>query len=83
MADYVVDDVAGLDEIEADIRKGVKRCAPGANALTKDILLKTRTLSGPEMRAYAGKAFAKAMLSDEGREGVASFIEKRKPSWNA
>ncbi len=83
LADYVADDIAGLDAIEAEVRKGVKRCAPGANALTKDILLKTRTLAGPEMRAYAGRAFAKAMLSDEGREGVASFIEKRKPSWNA
>lgn len=83
LADYVVDDVAGLDAVEAEVRKGVKRCAPGANAITKDILLKTRTLSGAEMRAYAGRGFAKAMLSDEGREGVASFIEKRKPRWNA
>lgn len=83
LADYVVDDVAGLDAVEAEIRKGVMRCAPGANAITKDILLKTRTLSGAEMRAYAGRGFAKAMLSGEGREGVASFIEKRKPRWNA
>ena len=83
LADYVAEDVAGLDAVEAEIRKGVKRCAPGANAITKDILLKTRELSGAEMRAYAGRGFAKAMLSDEGREGVASFIEKRKPRWNA
>lgn len=82
LADYVADDIAGLDAIEAEVRKGVKRCAPGANAITKDILLKTRTLSGADMRAYAGRGFAKAMLSDEGREGVASFIEKRKPRWN-
>lgn len=83
LADHVVDDVAGLDAVEVEIRKAVKRCAPGANAITKDILLKTRSLSGPEMRAYAGRGFAKAMLSDEGREGVASFLEKRKPRWNA
>lgn len=83
LADYVAEDVAGLDAVEAELRKGVKRCAPGANAATKDILMKTRTLSGAEMRAYAGRGFAKAMLSDEGREGVASFLEKRKPRWNA
>ncbi len=82
LADYVVDDIAGLDAAEADIRKGVMRCAPGANAITKDILLKTRTTHGAEMRSYAGRGFAKAMLSDEGREGVASFIEKRKPRWS-
>ncbi len=83
LADYVADDVAGLEAIEAEVRKGVMRCAPGANAITKDILLKTRSLSGADMRAYAGRGFASAMLSDEGREGVASFIEKRKPRWNS
>jgi len=83
LADYVAEDVAGLDAVEAEVRRGVKRCAPGANAITKDILLKTRTLSGADMRAYAGRGFATAMLSEEGREGIASFIEKRKPRWNA
>ena len=82
LADYLADDVAGLDAVEAEMRKAVRRCAPGANALTKDILLQTRTLAGDEMRAYAGRRFAQAMLSDEGREGVASFIEKRKPRWS-
>ena len=41
LADYVVDDAAGLDAIEADIRKQVLRCAPGANAVTKEIALAT------------------------------------------
>jgi isohexenylglutaconyl-CoA hydratase len=33
------------------------------------------------MRRFAAERFARCMLSDEGREGVAAFIEKRKPNW--
>jgi isohexenylglutaconyl-CoA hydratase len=33
------------------------------------------------MKQFAADRFAACMLSDEGREGVAAFIEKRKPRW--
>ena len=81
LADYVVDDAAGLDQIEADMKKQVRRCAPGANAVTKAIVLATRHLNREQQLNFAAKGFAECMLSDEGREGVASFIEKRKPIW--
>ncbi len=81
LADFVVDDAAGLDQIEADMKKQVRRCAPGANAVTKAIVLATRHLNREEQLDFAAKGFAECMLSDEGREGVASFIEKRKPIW--
>ncbi|MEC9344974.1 MAG: enoyl-CoA hydratase-related protein [Pseudomonadota bacterium] len=83
LADFVVDDAAGLDAVEADIRKQVMRCAPGANAVTKSIVLATRHLDREAMLDFAAKGFATCMLSDEGREGVASFLEKRKPVWAA
>ncbi len=81
LADFVVDDAAGLDQIEADMKKQVRRCAPGANAVTKAIVLATRHLNREQQLDFAAKGFAECMLSDEGREGVASFIEKRKPIW--
>ena len=81
LADYVVDDAAGLDQIEADMKKQVRRCAPGANAVTKAIVLATRHLNREQQLDFAAKGHAECMLSDEGREGVASFIEKRKPIW--
>ncbi len=81
VADYTAGDVSGLEAIEADIRKQVRKCAPGANAATKEIVLATRYLDGPEMIKLAGAGFANAVLSGEGKEGVASFLEKRKPSW--
>jgi len=81
LADFVADDAAGLEQIEADMKKQVRRCAPVANAVTKAIVLATRHLNREEQLDFAAKGFAKCMLSDEGREGVASFIEKRKPIW--
>ena len=38
-------------------------------------------MSADEARTAGGYAFARCMMSEEGREGVASFIEKRKPNW--
>ena len=81
LADFVAEDAAGLDAIEADIRNGVGRCAPGANAVTKEIVLKATRLPRNEMIAFAGERFADCMLGDEAREGIAAFLDKRKPSW--
>ena len=81
LADYVAEDDAGFDEFEMSIRKNVMRCAPGANAITKEILLAAPNLNAEEMMDFAADGFARCMMSDEGREGIASFVEKRKPSW--
>jgi isohexenylglutaconyl-CoA hydratase len=34
------------------------------------------------MIKFAAKGFSEQMLSEEGMEGIASFIEKRKPKWS-
>jgi isohexenylglutaconyl-CoA hydratase len=36
----------------------------------------------PEALDFASQGFAQCMLSSEGIEGVAAFVEKRKPYWN-
>ena len=82
LADFVAKDADDLKVIEADIKKGVLKCAPGANAVTKEIVLATRHLTRKEMIEFAAKGFAERMLSDEGKEGISSFIEKRKPKWS-
>ncbi|WP_163849092.1 enoyl-CoA hydratase/isomerase family protein [Pseudooceanicola aestuarii] len=81
IANAAVADTEALEAQEAEIRRGVLRCAPGANAATKEILLAARQLQGAEMMRFAGDRFARALLGAEGREGVASFLEKRKPAW--
>ncbi len=81
LADYAVADVAALDALARDVRAKVRRCAPGANAATKRIVLATQRLDRAAMIELAGETFAHCLLSDEGREGIASFLAKRKPAW--
>ena len=66
---------------EAEIRKAVMRCAPNANAVSKEIIFASQTLLGKEIIDFAAKGFAEAIIGEEGREGIASFLEKRKPRW--
>ena len=82
LADQVVDDVDALDEAEQKIRTQVMCCAPGANAITKELVLATARLEPQAMLDLAAERFAEGMLSSEGREGISAFVEKRKPSWS-
>jgi isohexenylglutaconyl-CoA hydratase len=63
--------------VVADARRG----APGAIALTKQIIRKAETSRGDELVQYAAERFADAMLGDEAREGMAAFAGRRKPAW--
>lgn len=81
LADVLVSDPGGLDDYETQVKAQVLRCAPAANAATKRIALASESLSPEEMKTEAARAFTDCLLSDEGREGIASFVEKRKPSW--
>ena len=82
LADFLANDASDLRNIENEIKSGVLKCAPVANAVTKEIVLATRHLSRKEMIKFAAKGFSEQMLSEEGMEGIASFIEKRKPKWS-
>lgn len=81
IADIVVDDADGLAGVEAGLRASVRLCAPGANAVTKELLLAAPHLSRDAMIGRAAEGFASCLLGEEGREGVASFLERRKPRW--
>lgn len=81
LADYVVDAADDLETIEQQTRHAVQKCAPGANAVTKKIIMATSQLEGEALIDFAAEQFANAMLSDEGKEGLSAFAEKRKPAW--
>ena len=51
------------------------------NAMSKEIIFASQTLLGKEIIDFAAKGFAEAIIGEEGREGIASFLEKRKPHW--
>ena len=60
----------------------IARCAPGANATTKQILLASQ--DGGDRKAlltHAAGLFAAAARGPEGEEGTIAFLEKRLPAW--
>ena len=81
LADEVVEGAEALAAAERRIRGQVGQCAPGANAVTKEILLATTRFDRESIRKFAAERFAACMLGDEGREGISAFLEKRKPTW--
>lgn len=80
-ADFVGHGAAELEAIETKIKSQVLTCAPGAVADTKALILALPRLSRAEAVRAAAENFAGRMLSDEAKEGVASFVEKRRPKW--
>lgn len=78
LVDEVANDMAGA---EAKFRAQVLRCAPGALAATKALTRALPHLSRDQQINTAATSFAAAMTGPEGREGVASFTEKRAPVW--
>ena len=81
LADLTVDNADDFISVMDKIKRGVFSSAPKANAKTKALLFRALSLSNEDFRSYAAKTFTDCMLDGEGLEGVASFIEKRKPSW--
>ena len=75
----VVEDAMALEAEVQALQTQLHRCAPEAVAATKAILLDD---TGSKTQIdRAAQAFATCILSDEGREGIAAFFEKRPPNW--
>jgi isohexenylglutaconyl-CoA hydratase len=82
IAHGVAEDTADLEAQCETILGHIKACAPGANAVTKTILFESLRRPRAEALDFAAEGFAQCMLSPEGLEGVAAFVEKRSASWN-
>jgi isohexenylglutaconyl-CoA hydratase len=80
-ADFVAEGSEALEAIEMQIRKQVLKCAPSAVAGTKELIRTMPGLDRDSQVKAAAENFADRMLGDEAKEGVASFVEKRKPKW--
>ena len=63
--------------------KRVARCAPGANAMTKRLMLDVGIEPLEQLLDAASEMFALSARGPEGTEGMRAFIEKRKPDWNS
>ncbi len=59
----------------------ILNCAPGAVAMCKELVAYVATHSGEDNFIFTANQLADAWETAEGQEGIACFLEKRKPSW--
>jgi isohexenylglutaconyl-CoA hydratase len=78
---FVVDDTAALEAKLAEVLKQVRRCAPRANAATKQIMLSLGSRPLHEVLDDAAAKFSAALTGPEAAEGTQAFVEKRLPKW--
>jgi methylglutaconyl-CoA hydratase len=78
----VVPDAAALAAAQERLAGEIMVCAPGAVGEAKALV---DDLAGREIDHHlmveTAKRLARRRVSDEGREGVAAFLERRKPNW--
>jgi len=68
---------ATVDGIVANILKN----APASVAASKRLIRETAGVVSPALQKDTASRIAGIRASDEGKEGIASFLEKRKPAW--
>ena len=54
---------------------------PEALARCKELIFNVMRMSTEEAREYTARMIADLRISPEGQEGMAAFLEKRRPSW--
>jgi methylglutaconyl-CoA hydratase len=80
----LIDRVVDPEELDAtieEITKNFELCAPAAVAAAKRVV--NRVADGPldAHRRFTAELIAQLRASEEGQEGMAAFLEKRKPRW--
>ena len=71
-----------IPSIESGIVERLRAGAPGAQQIAKSVL--QNVLSEPvdsEMQDETSKLIARVRASEEGKEGIAAFLNKRSPAW--
>ncbi len=80
----LVNHVYSLKNLEKETKNTVKRLlssGPNAIANCKELLFKVPQISLTETKEFTARMIANLRISDEGQEGMAAFLEKRKPKW--
>ncbi|ORU90857.1 MAG: enoyl-CoA hydratase [Cycloclasticus sp. symbiont of Poecilosclerida sp. M] len=68
------------DVIEKEVRL-ILKCAPNAIASTKKLIAYVDSHNAAENKVYTAGNLADAWETDEGKEGIDAFLNKRKASW--
>jgi enoyl-CoA hydratase len=68
-----------LEMVTAEIVDRILECAPGAVRLQKELIIRWRNTDQRTAIEYGINAFAQAYATEEPREAMQAFLEKRKP----
>lgn len=80
----VADDAEGLERWAAELKTATLQCAPSAVAAGKRLI--ERVAGRPVDEALlkeTAQMLSAQRTSEEGREGISAFLEKRPPAWNS
>lgn len=80
MVHHLADD---LDAAVEGVLKELLQGSPEAQKASKELLAEIWDLPRDKQLEPSARAIAKARASSDGREGLAAFLEKRKPRWSA
>lgn len=80
----LVHHVVADSELDAAVAERVAQllqAAPGAQAVIKELIRVVAFQPKESVRDYTAGTIARCRASDEGREGMSAFLEKRRPRW--
>lgn len=80
----LVHHVVAEDDLDTTVTGRVTQllsAAPGAQATVKELIAAVAFRPRESVRDYTAETIARRRASDEGREGMSAFLEKRKPWW--
>lgn len=70
-----------LEQALQKVLQQIKRCAPGANRITKQLILGVGHQELDSLLDSAAHSFSQAVQGKEGQEGTLAFVQKRLPQW--
>jgi methylglutaconyl-CoA hydratase len=77
----VMPDVESLDARVAEVLDELLGAGPTAARAAKALVRELRSLGPDEARTHTVRHIARQRTSPEGQEGLAAFLERRRPSW--
>jgi methylglutaconyl-CoA hydratase len=80
----LVNEVVPLEKLEKKVEEIVGlllSSGPKAVASCKELIQRIPVMSFEEAKEYTAKMIANLRVSEEGQEGMAAFLEKRRPKW--
>lgn len=80
----LVNQVVPLEKLEGTVDELISlllTSGPEALASCKELIFQVPQMSLEEVKEFTARMIANLRISEEGQEGMASFLEKRKPNW--